>query len=374
MANATVTAASTGKEDVFSSTNEEGSFILVLEPGKYKINASFAYSDCTEDGMVLGPAIELTVTERPMQAVAVPIRLFPRVLVKGRVFNSSGMPIPGAAITVECHSTEEKEQGLERFRVAKAVSDVAGNFTILTPLVPGEYDVSASHEEYQSIFGDLEGLTFKVTDQPERQEAFFTIRFSALRPTGTIEGVVMDGDRRPVSGARVQVEGDGITYSEGTTDDKGAFKCSGEGSGWVTICVLHPNYKISRKEIGFINPRSEPNYRHTGVIIQLAQAEFRIQGVLKDTRGKIRRNRAFLIYQWDNKDVQLNQHVTVRTDADGKFEFSAAPDLNYGFSDEDGNDLIFESTPPPRITHPGGMVYAFERTIVGAELRPWKPK
>lgn len=356
---------------IVQQANHRGEFQIYLAPGKYLFSAGLEFQrEGTRTAVLYGPEVEVVVSNRPITGLEIPIQLLPQVTVSGQVFDPSGNPLSGCEVFVVWDSLENEDSRLEDFTQIETRTDVSGKFAITSPLVPGEYHVSAFHDDYVQVLGNAEGLTFRVHSGSDPQTYHLNVSFRKLRSKGVVEGKVQDETGQPVVGATVKFEGEDVDYADAVTNDRGEFKSSGEGTGWATVTVLHARYLLTRKEIGFINETGEPGARRAGIVIVVKAATLVLKGVLKDSRGNPQRNSCVRIFPIDGRGNQVNEFIEVKTDQEGKFELTVAPEAIYKFMDSDFRDLEFVSVPPPIVVDKYFLRYSFDRHLTGAELKP----
>ncbi|MBA3463344.1 MAG: carboxypeptidase regulatory-like domain-containing protein [Deltaproteobacteria bacterium] len=139
--------------------------------------------------------------------------------VSGTVSDVGGGPVPGARITIEKDTDSP-------FGTAQLMTLAGPDGTYEMTLADGEYQAEATHEDYTRA-----RRGFEITGSP------ITIDFT-LAPGGTIRGVVVTREGKPLAGAMVLASGGrGRGGGGGTTqsDDKGEFVLRSLGSGAISL-------------------------------------------------------------------------------------------------------------------------------------------
>ncbi len=186
-----------------------------------------------------------TTTAQASAALTKPVTLSitPKAAAQlgGRVLDTAGQPIAGAAVRV--------------WRVGRGKD---GGVTELEPILSGDGRAivrSGSDGRYQTLrkvhlpdefFAEVQApgrlgdrsLTVLVAD--EKQEIPSVI----LRRVGSISGQVVDRQGQPVAGALVRQAGDGPMPTEATTNVQGRFELPGVRSGPAIVTVSKPGYRI----------------------------------------------------------------------------------------------------------------------------------
>ena len=147
---------------------------------------------------------------RLLCALALISAVLPAQTIEGTATDAlTGLPLPGVAIHLY------KNGGMP---AREAVTDSLGNFRF-EGLPEGGYYALIRKERY-SVWdaNKTAGHHFRLSKDE-------TVRLDArMAPLGTVSGRVLGADDRPISGARVQLMGDGaLGSSYATTDHSGAF-------------------------------------------------------------------------------------------------------------------------------------------------------
>jgi len=192
----------TTKHDAWTAGDRDGLVVAQgLPPDTYDI-------DVTCDGFVAKAkydAVELG--ETPVDGLVWEVE--PGLTLAGIVVDDAGKPIADASISARATDTaaRAKRTGAWGERSGKD-----GRFA-LEGLLPGTYDVEASHEDHVSP----EKPASHVVAAGSKAEVTVT-----LGAGGTVKGRVVDAKHRPVSGAEVQLVGK-TRQPGGRTADDGTF-------------------------------------------------------------------------------------------------------------------------------------------------------
>ncbi len=219
-------------------------------------------------GVAVGPGEDVQGLE---------IRLSKGGSIRGRVLDPARKPVPKA----EVRATGERNQAAtEDPRLAQiyslrgyAKSDGEGYYTI-EPLAQGTYEVKADVDRWASA--KREG----VPVAEGRKTEGIDIRLGAGL---SVSGRVLDVSGVAVVGARVFVEGSGITgdfiLQSGESNDQGIFDMSGieEGNAIAGVSVKKPGYVTGYHRMGFsLNPAMdniEITLRRAAVISGVVRAK-----------------------------------------------------------------------------------------------------
>lgn len=197
-------------------TGEGGGFSVEVAPGTYVLTARRGESA----GALERPlVVAMGRTVRGLQ-----VRLGQGAEVHGQVVaRASGAPMAGARVDVSPR--------LANGDSGRAVADEQGAYRV-PGLAPGSYDVVVSAPGYS------EAMRRGVTLRPGER---FELRFE-LSGTGGVEGVVRDGGGRPVVGALVRAQPEGLVPQaesaiEARTDAQGRYQLSGLPAGPALVSV-----------------------------------------------------------------------------------------------------------------------------------------
>ncbi|MFP2910088.1 carboxypeptidase-like regulatory domain-containing protein [Pyxidicoccus sp. 3LFB2] len=230
---ARVVASGTG-EAVETDTSEGGGFSLDVPPGVYQVSA--------RQGALTGASPSRVVVGAGMTVRDVRIRLGAAASFAGLVRRKgSGEPIGGASIILTpgtlTFSVDEPQA-----EVASASSGADGRFEA-GALAPGLYSVTVRARGFKTLVRGgvsvLDGQRFDL--------------IAELEAHGRIEGTVVDGDDKPLSGIHVLPETRWRTTPlEGAlltvTDAQGGFVLEGLPPGDVYVAARRPGSQTNVRE------------------------------------------------------------------------------------------------------------------------------
>ncbi|MCP3142392.1 carboxypeptidase regulatory-like domain-containing protein [Pyxidicoccus xibeiensis] len=262
-AGARVIASGTG-DAVETDTSAGGAFSLDVPPGVYQVTA--------REGALTGASPSRVTVGAGMTVRDVRIRLGAEASLAGLVRRKgSGEPIAGAAISVTpgalVFSVEE-----DATEVASAVSAADGRFEA-GALAPGMYSVTVRARGFKkwtrSGVSVLDGQRFDLT--------------ADLEAHGRIEGTVVDGDDKPLSGIHVTAESRWrMAPLEGTlvtvTDAQGAFVLEGLPPGEVFVAARRPGSETNLREGVKVMPGETSRVRLKLVEEGLLEGTVRLEG------------------------------------------------------------------------------------------------
>lgn len=188
-------------------TAPDGRFELELPPGEWALWATaegFAASDPAR--LPLGPGEEKALEE--------PLRLLPAGVLRGRVQDALGQPLPGARVSVD----------VERQEVA-GEADAQGAFALVVP--EGVWTVEANAPGHVDV---------RVDGVPVALETGGEVTLTLARGGG-LEGTVLDADGRPLAGAPVFAYREGQRLGQAQSDEQGRFALEGLPAGAVELFV-----------------------------------------------------------------------------------------------------------------------------------------
>ncbi len=201
-----------------ATTNAQGTWTATnVPPGRYTIAA-------TARGLLPASLDKLVVAEGESKT-GIDLALDTGgIRVSGTVTDVGGGSVSGARISVSKASSSPLAK---TELIAMAGPD--GKYEIT--LADGDYEASVSHEDYTHA-----SRNFSVAGQP------LTVDF-VLSPGGSIRGVVVTREGRPLAGALVLAEGKrGHGDSNIRADDKGEFALHSLGSGLISIKAAGRGY------------------------------------------------------------------------------------------------------------------------------------
>jgi hypothetical protein len=178
---ATVSILAAG-EPVLVESGPAGGFAAEVEPGLHRAFARLGGATGTA-GRIIAVAAGATVR-------GIEIRLGPSAAITGRVRSAAGA-VRGASVVAVLHG--------DAGNPARATTGADGGYDI-RGLAPGVHRVSISAPGYPSA--TVPGITLRAGDRFVLDVLFV--------PPSVVEGTVTDMDGRPVSGALVSAEGQGM--------------------------------------------------------------------------------------------------------------------------------------------------------------------
>ena len=178
---ATVSILAAG-EPVLVESGPVGGFAAEVEPGLHRAFARLGGATGTA-GRVIAVAAGATVR-------GIEIRLGPSAAIAGRVRSAAG-PVAGAAVVAVLHG--------DLANPARGATGADGGYE-LRGLAPGVYRISASAQGFAATV--VPGVTLRTGDR-------FTLDVLLVSPSA-VSGTVTDMDGRPVAGALVSADGQGI--------------------------------------------------------------------------------------------------------------------------------------------------------------------
>ncbi|MEM7156715.1 MAG: carboxypeptidase regulatory-like domain-containing protein [Myxococcota bacterium] len=140
--------------------------------------------------------------------------------IRGRVIDDKGEPVKGARVSANMKADENDPRG-RRVNAYGARSDGKGNYEI-AGLLPGKYEVGASHDDYPRRDDPIEASVEAGVDTSDIE--------IELPTGGNVEGTVRDQNGAPV--AQVNVFLQGPRWGGGVqTNDEGAFVIENAAAG-----------------------------------------------------------------------------------------------------------------------------------------------
>lgn len=232
------------------------------------------------------------------------LRLGPGLVLAGKVQDEKGKPITNAlarlTFWVGNSGTTLEEQPCK--------VDAQGHFQI--PALPQDekYDVTVEAKGY----GSVQQRAQREDGQTNRIEMpTFVLRVADK----TIEGVVVDEDEKPVSGASVGLNGEGQPSASTQTDSKGRFVLKQVCEGKVSLSANRMNGG------GYGNIQAEAG--DTNVVIALgvngsSGSSKKLVGFLRDSSGAPVPNYRLKTFPNHNNDE-------IKTDANGQYRLRWSP-------------------------------------------------
>jgi protocatechuate 3,4-dioxygenase beta subunit len=317
-ARVTLGYASVGLLQQFAEADEAGQAELgPVVPGPYVVRAD-------ADGYLPSEAVTVDVgAEAPARQVLTLVR---PGRISGTVVDGDGRPVPEASIVVDADALYSPGESMIRARTFGALqrggslgvttgavppiplvsegeavgtwaeSDERGDFTLDT-LMPGRYRLRAVH-------GDHAGSPTVVVDlRPGERETGIVLTLGHGVPLG---GRVLDGNRQPIAGARIELA-DG---SEVKTDGFGVWS-AGHRRGKQKIIIRAPGMVPAMVEVDLED-------RATSIEQILQPAEGGLEGRVRDGNDRPIAGVRVTLHQ----PGELAPSEVTWTDARGLFEFS----------------------------------------------------
>ncbi|MCX4247110.1 carboxypeptidase regulatory-like domain-containing protein [Paraliomyxa miuraensis] len=196
------------KDDSYGGGGEEDGTVLVkgVLPGTYEVTVTcndFVAEDSYPDIVVADASIEgLSWSVHRGQSI------------RGVVLDAEGKPVEGARVSARGKATTDPRARLGRGRGERSEPD--GSF-LVDGLLPGTYELSASHDEQPSPHEPLEVVVPEGSDVTD-----ITLTMLAH---GEIRGIVRDEKGTPVAGVSIDTDGPG--WNRASTNDEGRFVLTG---------------------------------------------------------------------------------------------------------------------------------------------------
>ncbi|CAN5913211.1 hypothetical protein BH11MYX3_BH11MYX3_16950 [soil metagenome] len=204
---------------VTATTDAQGAWsIASIAPGRYAIAA-------TSKGLVPASLDSLAIAEGEHKTGVDLVLDGGGTRVSGTISDVGGGPVPGARVTMNKESDSP-------FGSPELVATAGPDGTYEITLVDGGYEVKVMHEDYTRASRDI-----AVAGVP------LTVDF-VLSPGGTIRGVVVTRDGKPLPGAFVTASASRGRRGGGNTraDDSGAFTLHSLGSGALSVSASGRGY------------------------------------------------------------------------------------------------------------------------------------
>ncbi|MDF9745116.1 carboxypeptidase regulatory-like domain-containing protein [Natrinema salsiterrestre] len=234
-----IAGASVTVGDQETTTDENGTYSLELEPGEYTLAVSAeGYVDASETVTVeAGATATADVTLEPVPTDGT---------LEGTVTDTDGEPIAGATVTVGDQQTTTDDNG-----------------TYSLELEAGEYTLAVSAEGYEDASEDV---TVEV-------ESTTTADVTLEERTGSVEGTVTDADDEPIADATVTAGDETVT-----TDENGTYTLELE-PGEYTLDVSADGYETVSEDVTVDADAT------TTADVTLEAVDGTLEGTVTDTDG-----------------------------------------------------------------------------------------
>ena len=217
--------------------------------------------------------------------------------VIGVIYDVSGIPIPGATITLSQNNTV----------VAQVVTSAADGSYTLSGLIPGTYNVTVSAPNDQAV---TQGVSI-LSNQP------VALDFTLQPLPSSLSGLVVDTQSNPIPGAQISIYQNSNLVSTTATDNNGAFSLNGLGSGNYSVVISAPGFQTLTAGI-VLTAGGQVN--RTFVLSTVMGS---IQGTVTDTGNNPLPNATIAISQ---SSIVV---TTVRTDSNGAYTVDDLPPGSY---------------------------------------------
>lgn len=277
------------------------------------------------------------------------IRMDPLGGVKGFVEDLNGNPVNSFSL-----QPNAQIGGVSKRLSARTFQDQNGEFEYIG-IPAGTYRISISAPGFSAVtIPDIVVTNGEIVD----------IGRFVLREGGIIDGFVLDGKSRPVSGARVRVQGGKSKFNASSsgktglgsamTDKEGHFEFRNLKGGKVTLLVSHRNYVQTKLE----DVDSNDSFTSRDLSIILSSGG-EISGVVLGVNGRPRKN--MNVYLTGLGELARDSSVTQRTKSDqkGKFYFNGLVEGGYRVTAHD-----FKETQRPYTDVNVGAGEAFDVQLV----------
>lgn len=225
--------------------------------------------------------------------------------IGGRVFSNSGRALAGAVVTLSGNADEV------------AITDSSGDFLFSDLIAGGNYTISITRVNY----------TFSVTSYsfPDLISDQY-VAFSGVLLNYTIAGKVRKEDGTYVSGAIMQLSGDGIRNA--TTDAGGNYSFTVPGDNNYFLAASYPNYSFTAPQQSFAKLSANQTADFVGELVDytvsgaiLTGEGFRVGGVTVSISGS------------QSGAVMTNHTDDFVIDLEAEGDYTIAPSKpNYTFS------------------------------------------
>lgn len=225
-----------------ATTDLNGRFELALAPGSTgRVDARFENLSGSTPATVneVGESAELKIVIQPTSSIA------------GHIMDPDGAPIAG--VTVSATVDRGRDARFQRSESTSAVSDESGAY-LLENVVPGQIRVSVERPD-----GYLRVEPRTVALNPG--EPLTEIDFTLVPGGANLEGIVVDEENAPISGATVSLStggrrggnwgrwgGGGASAVETGEDGRFSLEITDPRLDVFTIAASHPSYEDTQRE------------------------------------------------------------------------------------------------------------------------------
>lgn len=344
------------ESQVQATSAADGTYSLMAPPGQYIIT----WYHPRRDQVPLG-SVALTVEAgEVLKDLIAP--LCSLVTAEGIVMDVvTGIPVADARIIIAQTRYDERAQRpfirsrAERYTGASTHSDADGNFKVTCRLIEGQYAVDASHSDHKPFLGDLNGCTFRVTDEPS-QRVRFTLRM--VKAGGFQVGSrLVSKEGLPIVGARISIR-DGAFIGQAVSDTNGEFRIASDSLD-NEVTVRHQDFRTLRTRL-----RADV---HLNLPMDLKSLQVNVKGI--DSAGSAVALPPFKVAEADSKG-ELNPYFTVLPSADGTASFRVDPDIGYCLlfkESESGDRPVI--TAPEDVRVKKGILYHFVNPVTPVMVR-----
>ncbi|RRJ95202.1 hypothetical protein Ga0100231_013680 [Opitutaceae bacterium TAV4] len=269
------------------------------------------------------------------------IRLVPVAPLSGRVLDEDNAPVAGAEVTVDASGILDLSDEVFRGKTvtrAPVKTDSSGRWTF--PFAPRDMRavaVSVTRPEYEKT------TEIMTTGFPVPSEAAFAplrdgSHVLVLKQGARLSGLVTDSAGAPVANCTITLGRDihGTNLPTATTGKDGRFSLSGLENSAVLLTAEAPGLKPHKQEL------TPPFSDALRITLQPGRV---IRGRVVTPEGKPSVNTRVSLDTWVTEEtvwrIRTLRFIT-RTDADGRFEWTGAPDepVTFVFQWNDCRELL----------------------------------
>jgi hypothetical protein len=233
-------------------TRHDGRFALPAVPAGASVQLRIESAEEVQGALAQGGQ------QREMEVV---VRMRPSIVFEGRVVDSSGAPIPRAAVSLRVHTQRENGpdfwsglgfgDGLDRW----VHTDAEGRFRTSAAVWPADA-VEIQAETAAEGFLTRSSSPVPVTPSAEVRLPDVTLQRDA--GIAVVSGRVLDASGAPVADARVFQRGDGPRPTQCRTDVEGRFQLPGVAGGRAVVFAEAKGFRLGGVIVG---PGVDPEIR-----------------------------------------------------------------------------------------------------------------